>query len=155
MWQERLKKEAEWASRQPKARQAKSKSREAAYEELRDATAQRIGDRGLSAATAGAQQPYDASPCWGFVLTNGRQKCSPGFHSKPGRFRNKFCPNCRKGIVIAASRSGPPSEHLLAAGRWMTERGAGLRGPDETGLRRVFVSARGDVYEAESTHEAR
>ena len=59
----------------------------------------------VSAATAGAQQPYDASPCWGFVLTNGRQKCSPGFNSKPGRFRNKFCPNCLGlGISIEAER---------------------------------------------------
>ena len=34
---ERLSKEAAWDAKQPKARQAKSKSRSAAYEELREA----------------------------------------------------------------------------------------------------------------------
>ena len=38
--QERLKREAAWDAKQPKARQAKSKSRAAAYEELRDANAE-------------------------------------------------------------------------------------------------------------------
>ena len=52
--QDRLKREAAWDAKQPKARQAKSKSRSAAFEELRDTTQQRVGDRAVSAATAGA-----------------------------------------------------------------------------------------------------
>ena len=51
--QERLKREAAWDAKQPKARQAKSKSRSAIFEELKEANAQRMSDRALSAATAG------------------------------------------------------------------------------------------------------
>ena len=50
---ERLKQEGAWNAKQPKARQAKSKSRVAAFEELKEASAQRVNDRTLSSATSG------------------------------------------------------------------------------------------------------
>jgi ATP-binding cassette subfamily F protein uup len=59
--QERLKREAAWSAKQPKARQAKSKSRAAAYEELKGANAQRMRDRSLSAATAGSGMDLSAA----------------------------------------------------------------------------------------------
>eukprot|EP00613_Pedinella_sp_CCMP2098_P080357 CAMPEP_0171936358 /NCGR_PEP_ID=MMETSP0993-20121228/33771_1 /TAXON_ID=483369 /ORGANISM="non described non described, Strain CCMP2098" /LENGTH=914 /DNA_ID=CAMNT_0012577521 /DNA_START=29 /DNA_END=2773 /DNA_ORIENTATION=- len=57
----RMKKEAEWARKQPKARQAKSKSRVAAFDNAADELRQRIGDRELSAATAGAGMDLSAA----------------------------------------------------------------------------------------------
>ena len=52
--QERLKKEAAWDAKQPRAQQAKSKSRAAAYQDLKGEMQQRMSDRTMSAATAGA-----------------------------------------------------------------------------------------------------
>ena len=52
--QERLKKEAAWDAKQPRAQQAKSKSRAAAYQDLKGELQQRMSDRTMSAATAGA-----------------------------------------------------------------------------------------------------
>ena len=51
--QEVLKREAAWDAKSPRARQAKSKSRSAAYQDLKAANEQRLGDRAASAATAG------------------------------------------------------------------------------------------------------
>ena len=56
--QERLKREAAWDAKQPKARQAKSKSRSAAFADLKEANAQRMQDRAVSAATAGRRRPW-------------------------------------------------------------------------------------------------
>ena len=75
--QERLKKEAAWDAKQPKARQAKSKSRSAAFEELRDANAQRMGDRTLSAATAGAGVDLGAAAA-AAAKAQGGQRRRPG-----------------------------------------------------------------------------
>ena len=46
--------QGEWNAKQPRARQAKSKSRSEAFEELQAANEQRMNDRTMSAATAGA-----------------------------------------------------------------------------------------------------
>ena len=48
-----LKREAAWDAKGARAQQAKSKSRAAAYQDLKEANAQMVGDRAAAAATAG------------------------------------------------------------------------------------------------------
>ena len=74
--QERLKKEAAWDAKQPKARQAKSKSRSAAFEELKEANAQRMGDRALSSATAGGSVDLGAAAAAAANAQGGGQRKS-------------------------------------------------------------------------------
>ena len=59
--QERLKKEAAWDAKSPRARQAKSKSRSAAFQTLKEANTQRMADRAVSAATAGGGADLSAA----------------------------------------------------------------------------------------------
>ena len=70
MTREKLKKEAEWAARQPKARQAKSKARTEAYEELKAGVEQRCAPRlfylgGTRSSSAPVDPPraHQHTPC--------------------------------------------------------------------------------------------
>eukprot|EP00900_Chrysochromulina_parva_P002833 jgi/Chrpa1/12550/Chrysochromulina_OHIO_Genome00017480-RA len=56
-----LKREGDWNAKQPRARQAKSKSRSEAFVELQAANEQRMNDRTMSAATAGASVDLGAA----------------------------------------------------------------------------------------------
>ncbi len=77
--QERLKKEAAWDAKQPRAQQAKSKSRSAAFKELKEANAQRMSDRTMSAATAGAGIDIGAAAeAAAKAQGGGRQRGRPG-----------------------------------------------------------------------------
>ena len=76
--QDRLKKEGAWNAKQPRAQQAKSKSRASAFEDLRDANAQRMTDRTLSAATAGAGVDLGAAAAAAAKAQGGRQRRRPG-----------------------------------------------------------------------------
>ena len=76
--QERLKKEAAWDAKSPRARQAKSKSRSAAFEDLKEANEQRMGDRTMSAATAGAGIDLSAA-------ASAAAKAQGGQRKRPGK----------------------------------------------------------------------
>ena len=76
-----MKREGAWDAKQPKARQAKSKSRSAAFEQLRDANAQRMSDRTLSAATAGGGVDLGAAAAAAQAAqaaAGGQQRRRPG-----------------------------------------------------------------------------
>jgi hypothetical protein len=53
--------QGDWNAKQPRARQAKSKSRSEAFVELQAANEQRMNDRTMSAATAGASVDLGAA----------------------------------------------------------------------------------------------
>ena len=58
---DRLPPQGDWNAKQPRARQAKSKSRSEAFVELQAANEQRMNDRTMSAATAGASVDLGAA----------------------------------------------------------------------------------------------
>lgn len=72
--QELLKKEAAWDAKSPRARQAKSKSRSAAFQDLKEANEQRMGDRTMSAATAGAGIDLSAAASAAAKAQGGQRK---------------------------------------------------------------------------------
>jgi len=76
--QELLIKEAAWDAKSPRARQAKSKSRSAAFQDLKEANEQRMGDRTMSAATAGAGIDLSAA-------ASAAAKAQGGQRKRPGK----------------------------------------------------------------------
>jgi len=81
---ERLKREAAWDAKSPRARQAKSKSRAAAYQDLKEANAQTMGDRAINAATSGGSTDLTAAVEAAAKADGGRRNRKPGGGAKTG-----------------------------------------------------------------------
>ena len=69
------------------------------------------GESSCQAASAGGFNPMSsvenylgASSCWGGHLQGTSAYCVPGFNCDGGRFKNKFCQSCLRGISITADR---------------------------------------------------
>ena len=121
---ERLKKEAAWEAKQPRAQQAKSKSRVAAFEELRDANEQRKADRTMSAATAGANIELGAAAAAAAKAQGGgRQR--PGGASAKGAGAERWLG--QKVVGFEGARLSVPRGDEAEAGEAEGGGGGGMR----------------------------
>ena len=113
--QKKLKVEGEWNARQPKARQAKSKSRAAAFEELREKNEQRMGDRTLSTQTNGAGVDLaSAAAAAASAEASGQQRRRPGGGGTKGGRAERWLGQkvvSFEGARLSVARSSPPSSN--------------------------------------------
>ena len=134
---ERLKREAAWDAKSPRARQAKSKSRSAAFRDLKEANAQIMGDRSMNAATSGGSTDLNAAVATAAQNSGGeRRKPGGGTQSAERRLGGKVVtfegarlsmtfkkpstkPNNNKKLILldGLSYSFEKGERLVIVGR--------------------------------------
>ena len=154
---ELLKREAAWDAKSPRARQAKSKSRSAAFEDLKDANAQRMNDRTMSAATAGSGVDLGAAAAAAAnaqAQAGGQQRKRPGGGGTKGGSAERWLGDkvvsfdgARLSVATSASEDGEESVgtlNLLDGLSYSLSKGervgvVGRNGAGKTSFLRVLV----------------